>query len=235
MMKKTVAKSALVSALLLASSASMAEISANISLTNDYRYRGISQSAENTAVQGGFDYAHDSGLFVGTWASNVDFGSGDNTNIEHDIYVGYWGEINEDLSYDVTFYRYIYSGSSGQNYNEISVGVDYMGARLAYWNAWDYFGGDNTLEYLEANYSLDLPEEISLTLHAGYNFGDELKADNSEYIDYSVSLSKTVAEVDLSLTYMDTDIDDDDAYFGKVKSGANANQSALVFSISKSF
>ena len=232
MMKKTFAKSAMAAALALASTAAMAEFSANVSLTNDYRWRGETQSAENTAIQGGFDYFHDSGLFAGVWGSNVDFGAGDDAKVELDLYVGYWGEINEDLSYDVSVSRYTYPGTKGYDYNDYSIGVDFMGARVAYWHSSDLEDntGKSARKYLEANYSLAISEAISLDLHVGQNFGQYVKdLYGKEYIDYSVGVSGSVAEMDLSLTYMDTNIDDG----FEVKSDAFANQSAVVFTISK--
>src|SRR5712691_8225367 len=70
-------------------------LSFNASLTTDYRYRGISQTRLQPALQGGADYAFPNGFYVGTWASTIkwikDFGGG--ANIEWDIYGGYKGEI----------------------------------------------------------------------------------------------------------------------------------------------
>ena len=68
MMKKTL----LAAAMLATSSAALAEISANVTLASDYVFRGISQTDNQIAIQGGFDYAQDNGFYVGTWASNVD-------------------------------------------------------------------------------------------------------------------------------------------------------------------
>ena len=65
-------------------------------MTTDYRFRGISQNDEDFAIQGGFDYAHDSGFYAGLWASNVDFQiqTVDDASAELDIYAGstlaYW-------------------------------------------------------------------------------------------------------------------------------------------------
>ena len=56
-------------ALTIGSNVASAEITGNVSLTSDYKFRGISQSDESPAIQGGLDYAHDSGFYVGTWAS----------------------------------------------------------------------------------------------------------------------------------------------------------------------
>jgi hypothetical protein len=77
----------------------------NLNLVSEYRYRGISQTNNKPAVQGGFDYAHASGVYVGTWASNVswlsDGGGGTVSNsLEWDIYGGYKGAVG-DFGYDV--------------------------------------------------------------------------------------------------------------------------------------
>ena len=49
------------------------EISGNVALTSDYKFRGISQSNEDIAIQGGFDVAFENGIYIGTWGSTVDF------------------------------------------------------------------------------------------------------------------------------------------------------------------
>ena len=71
---------------------------ANVTLTNDYRYRGISQSNFNPAIQGGFDYAHESGFYIGNWNSSISWISdavstlpnqSTSAPIEMDFYAGY--------------------------------------------------------------------------------------------------------------------------------------------------
>ena len=73
----------------MASTANAGEWSANASMTNNYIWRGLTQSENEAAVQGGIDYAGDSGFYMGTWASNVNYGGGDTFSYEHDIYAGY--------------------------------------------------------------------------------------------------------------------------------------------------
>jgi uncharacterized protein (TIGR02001 family) len=70
--------------------ASQAEVTGNLGLTSDYRFRGVSQSQNAPAVQSGIDYAHSSGLYIGNWNSSVSSqvytnGSG----VESDLYAGY--------------------------------------------------------------------------------------------------------------------------------------------------
>ncbi|MEM6544911.1 MAG: TorF family putative porin, partial [Pseudomonadota bacterium] len=62
------------------------DLTANASVTNNYIWRGLTQTENESAVQGGIDYAADSGFYVGTWVSNVNYGAGDVYSYEHDIY-----------------------------------------------------------------------------------------------------------------------------------------------------
>ena len=89
MMKKTLIATAVMAA---TSTAALADITGNVAMTSDYVFRGISQTDNQMAIQGGLDYAHESGIYVGTWASNVspDFfnGAGNDPQIELDLYGG---------------------------------------------------------------------------------------------------------------------------------------------------
>jgi len=110
-------------------------ITANVTVVNDYRYRGISQSNFKPAIQGGFDYAHDSGFYVGNWNSSISWisdsysptGSNssfnkNNTNvsapIEMDFYAGFKKElIGEGFASDLGFLQYYYPTSGIPNTN----------------------------------------------------------------------------------------------------------------------
>ena len=88
--------------------------SANVSLASEYRYRGIAQTDGDPAVQGGFDWTHASGVYAGTWGSNVswlsDADPGVSSSVELDVYGGYRGTLGE-FGYDVGLLRYFYPGS----------------------------------------------------------------------------------------------------------------------------
>ena len=103
---KKVSISSLIAAGLLATTA-QAEITANVALSTDYMYRGISQTDSTPALSGGFDYSHESGFYAGLWASNVDSAFYSGANIEIDTYFGYGGG-NENWAYDVGFLCYFY-------------------------------------------------------------------------------------------------------------------------------
>ncbi|TAM40457.1 MAG: hypothetical protein EPN61_11335 [Burkholderiaceae bacterium] len=86
----------------------------NIGVVTDYRYRGITQSRFDPALQGGVDFAHKSGFYLGAWASGIkwikDAGASDGS-VELDLYGGYKGSIARDVSYDVGYLRYQYVGN----------------------------------------------------------------------------------------------------------------------------
>jgi uncharacterized protein (TIGR02001 family) len=76
-------------------------ITGNLTFTTDYIFRGVSQTMGNPAVQGGFDYSHSSGAYLGTWGSNVSGTQYTNANMEWDFYGGYAGKVNDDLGYNL--------------------------------------------------------------------------------------------------------------------------------------
>ena len=165
-MKKLLLATSASAMVLGASLASAAEISGNVTLTTDYVFRGISQSDESPAIQGGFDLGFDSGFYVGTWASSVDFdtnGSGLDGSLELDAYVGYGGEFAEDFSYDLGYVYYVYPGDEGLDgdywelygslgYKDFTVGVNY---------ADDYYAETGEYTYLYGEYTLGLPSDFS--------------------------------------------------------------------------
>jgi uncharacterized protein (TIGR02001 family) len=87
-------------------------LTGNLSLNSDYRFRGISQSWRLPALQGGFDYAHRSGFYAGTWASNVSGNSYNNgAGLELDLYSGFKFSLTQDLTLDLGALAYVYPGA----------------------------------------------------------------------------------------------------------------------------
>ena len=77
-------------------------LSANIGVVSNYLWRGITQTDDKPAIQGGLDYSHSSGFYAGTWLSNVDFNLDENNpSAEVDLYLGYTNSIVEDLTYSL--------------------------------------------------------------------------------------------------------------------------------------
>ena len=146
----------------LAAPAAYAQFSANIGAVTDYRFRGISQTLGKPALQGGLDYAHSSGLYVGTWASTVSKDSYTNgKGLEVDIYAGWKKEVAKDWTIDVGALYYWYpsatyytfgaggtpnTGKSGNKYNNTelygAVSYKWITAKYSYATS-NYFGASS--------------------------------------------------------------------------------------------
>ena len=222
------------SSLLLGSvSAYAVEISGNVALASDYVYRGISQTTENPAIQGGFDVVGESGLYIGVWASNVDFDG----SIEIDVYAGYGGSFNEEIEYDVGILRYEYPddaqgvGASESSFNEFYASVSYKGATLGFAYSPDFFLESDKSTYVYLDYELGLPNELSLSFHyADQSIDNNAAFGTPDYADYSIGLAKSFADIDFSLTWYDTDLSGTECFGGP----DDICEARVVFGLSKS-
>lgn len=90
-------------------------VSGSVALVSDYRFRGVSQSDEEIAVQGGLTVAHESGLYVATWASNLaGWGTFGGSNTELDLVGGFKTEVASGVSVDVGLTWYMYPGGASK-------------------------------------------------------------------------------------------------------------------------
>ena len=115
-MKKSIVLATAVASV-LTSGVAAAEFSANAAVTSNYIWRGVTQTTDQAAGQGGIDWGHDSGLYVGTWVSNVNFDNSDD-GYEMDVYAGFGGEAGS-LGYDVGVISYQYPISPQYNFTEL--------------------------------------------------------------------------------------------------------------------
>jgi len=221
--------------LLGATAAANAEVSSTWTAASDYDFRGITQSAQDPAIQGSIDFAADSGWYVGAWGSNVDFGPG-GVDLEVDLYTGFAGESEGGLGYNVGLVYYTYPDDSDLNYFEAYGGIskDWFSGKLWYSND---FGGDSTdgdtpAFYAEVNGAFPLPQNFSLLAHAGYSFGDYWDDTNSEYFDYSLGIGYTLKKFDLALKWVDgSDLKAADGTPGDVFS----SESRVILTIATTF
>ena len=172
-----------------------AEFESNVALSNDYVWRGMSQTSEEPALSGGFDIAGDSGLYFGTWASNVEFGDG--AALELDWYAGYANELENGFSYDIGYLAYTYPGEDSLDFEEIYLGLGYS-----------YFG------YTFSSGQDGAPDnsEISVALGdtgLGFTYGDY--DDYGEYTLISYDLPVSIAGLSVSLAFSDFDAEADGA------------------------
>tara|TARA_R110002126_G_scaffold16527_2_gene65959 strand:- start:1248 stop:1928 length:681 start_codon:yes stop_codon:yes gene_type:complete len=197
------------------------ELSGDITFTSDYAFRGISQTDEAPAIQGGLTLSDESGFYVSVWGSSVDFG-GQGT-LEFDVMLGWSGDLNEQWSADVGVMRYGYPNTefAGSNFYELYGSLSYQDFTFGLAFSDDYYANAGTYFYLYAGYSYALTDNLALDLHIGQNEYDDSSA---SYLDWSVGLSTEVLGAGLSLAYVDTDVDD-----------CTLCDSRVIFSVSKSF
>jgi uncharacterized protein (TIGR02001 family) len=218
-------------------SASAAEVAGNVTLATDYRFRGISQlnGEFSPAIQGGFDFATEMGFYIGTWASNVNLGSGG--QIETDYYGGFKGTFNEDVGYDigVLYYGYPKDNTTGTtlDYTEVYGSLTFKGAKVGLNYSDDYFAESGKFYYTYVDYGFDPIENVTLSFHLAYNSFDESQAGldgDDNYTDWKIAVSTKQLGVNWGLAYVDTDLDDDENCYGNKDLCA----ATAVLSISKS-
>ena len=184
------------------STAHAGEFTGTVTAVSDYDFRGVTQTAQDPALQGSVDFAADTGFYAGIWASNVDFGAGD-PNAEVDFYTGWGG--GEDITWDlgITYYTYINEGSI--NYPEAHLGVGWKYFDAKAWYAWDYSGLEGNARYFEGNVTYPLPANFGLTGHMGYTNGNGFHEayDQSSYMDWSVGVTYTWSHFDMALKWVD--------------------------------
>ncbi|MEX0965312.1 MAG: TorF family putative porin [Pseudohongiellaceae bacterium] len=190
------------------------EWTANFAASNNYIWRGLTQSVNEAAISGGIDFSADSGFYVGTWASNVSYAADDVFSYEHDLYGGFAGEAG-GISYDIGYLYYNYDAEAefdfGEIYGSIGIGAFTIGMNiLANTEAdeapgQDFGFGEATYTYID--YATEIGDAIELGFHIGHHEGDFSEAFNGvpgDYTDYNVSLSKN----GFSFMITSTDLDD---------------------------
>jgi len=215
------------------------QISYNAALTSEYRYRGLSQSRLDPALQGGADYTHNpSGFYAGTWLSTIKWTKdlGGDGDVEVDLYAGKRGQITPEISYDVGGLYYWYpSNDLNPNANtfELYGQLGYGPAYIKYSHSTtNLFGTTNSKQsgYLDlgANVPLTMMEGLVLNLHVGR----QRVENNSQYsyTDYKVGLTKDLGFASVSLAWIKANTE---AYVSP--SGRNLGKSAAVVSVSKTF
>lgn len=192
------------------------ELSANVALTSEYRFRGVNLSGGDLAIQGGIDLALPAGFYVGTWASSIDEDTVGFGHTELDIYGGWSGEFgNVSTDVGVIYYSYPNAGIDSTDYVEFygSVGVgigpfDVTGG-VAYAPEQDSLGMTDNL-YLYGDLSLGVPgTPVTVTGHVGYTDGFLTFTNDSKAFDYSVGLETAIpgSPVSLGVAYIGVDGD----------------------------
>ena len=244
---------ALPGAVLAEEAASPHTITGNLSFVSDYSFRGLSQTLEEPAVQGGFDYAHSSGLYLGTWASNVSQSLYGPANMEWDFYGGY-AKTFGDWGVNVGALFYYYPGGKtpdGGTYDttELYVGGSWkwLSAKLSYAVS-DFFGGNQNSfpasfsgssdgsMYLELNANYPVNDALSIIAHVGQQTVEGTAPGvDLDYTDYKVGVNYLWKGFNFGLAYKDTDAEKANYTYTKGTENVYIGDSAVILSVGKTF
>lgn len=190
--------------------------SANIGATSNYIWRGFSQTRNGAALQGGFDIAHESGFYIGTWLSHVDFKLAPEADYEQDFYLGWsktFGEVEVGLNYN----KFHYPSANSLNFSEtslslaafgFSLGLDFSSDFPLVGNATGTVDNSSTLHY-SLGYSHELPQSYVIDIGVGrYDFKETgfLGGNDDKYSYYNIGVSKNFWGIDFNVSYTDSSL-----------------------------
>ncbi len=245
-----------------AAAAAPGPFTANLTLTNDYRYRGISQSNFRPAIQGGFDYAHSSGFYIGNWNSSISWisdsasmaGNSASAPIEMDFYGGYKYEWSKGFTADVGILQYYYpttnlsAFAANPNTTEIYAAQNFTfdavtGFLKFSWAASTLFGtansaGSNYTD-LTVNYDTGL-WGLALNAHVGCQYvagktvsGDISNSSLFSYTDWKLGVTKDFGSgFSGSMAYVGTNAKDGSYVNPQLQ---NLGKGGFLISLTKTF
>jgi len=219
MRSRLLTATALCAAALSAAPAMAADVGGGFSVTggativSDYRFRGISLSDEDPALQGTVNLNHSSGFYAGVWGSSLDdtpvYGE-----IELDLYAGWRGEIASGTTFDVGLLYYYYPGGDSaigpsdyfEPYTSVTHNFGPVTGKVGAAYAWDQSatgGGDNI--YVYTDWTMPIPDApVSLRAHLGYS--DGTLSPTGDYLEWALGADFTHGPLTLGVSYVDTDL-----------------------------
>lgn len=233
----------------------------NIGAVSDYRVRGIAQTATEPSLQGGADFAHKSGVYLGVWAASglkwiKEFNQATEGTYEVDLYGGYKSEIKPGLSYDVGAITYQYPGNnsgatgtpgaglfSKADTTEIYGALTYNIFTVKYSQSMGDFLGNlnsNGSRYWDFSAAFDLGNGYTLTPHVGRqtipnqtNASATKIGNAADYTDYALTLAKDFGNgLVATAAAIATDVDNE--FYTDTK-GKVLGKSTLVVGVKYSF
>lgn len=245
---------ALPGAVLAEEAASPHTVTGNLGFYSDYSLRGLTQTLEEPAIQGGFDYAHSSGLYLGTWASNVSSSLFPGGSMEWDLYGG-WAKTFGDFGVNVGGYYYYYPGAeyaNGDKFDFVELMLagswkwvslkmyyavnDFLGQNQESFGAFFSDGSDGSI-YWDLTATYPVTDAFSITGHVGQQT-IEGTADgiDLDYTDYKIGANYLWSGFNFGLYYKDTDASESEYTFFKPDgSPVFIGDDAVIFSVSKTF
>jgi uncharacterized protein (TIGR02001 family) len=221
------------------------ETSFNAAVVSDYRYRGISQTRLQPALQGGFDYVNNpTGFYAGTWLSTIKWtkDAGGGGDVEWDIYAGQRGQVSEAVSYDVGVLGYVYpsngldkvsgfvDANTAEIYGQLGYGPAYVKYSHAVTNLFGFVDSKNS-GYLDIGANIDAGEGYTVNLHAGHQ---EVKHnDAASYTDWKIGVTRDFGVVTGALAVIGTNASK--TAYASPANGKFLGKTALQVIVNKTF
>ncbi len=220
----------------------------SVGFTTDYKYRGISQTGNDPAVQGSIEYSIPvtdfATLYGSVWGSSINFGG----NLETDFTAGVRGTVLDKVGYDLNVIYYYYPGTnSGNNLDFVEPGiklsydfgfaVPYVGFRYSPDFQGNRAGNTGHAEYYTGGVTVPVPVDMltpySVALMGEYNHQDiknNARWGTPDYNTWTLGVSATVYTLGVSLQYIGTDLSKAECF-----GGLSTCEDRAVFTVSKTF
>jgi uncharacterized protein (TIGR02001 family) len=227
-------------------------VTANITITNNYVFRGLTRTNTFPAVQGGVDLAADNGVYLGAWGSNaswlVDTGAASTASLELDAYMGVKNNFFEDFNYDVGLVRYHFpavytAGATNADTSELHAALAYSWLAVKYsYSVGNAFGiaQSGGSHYLDVSARYPVSESVTLGAHYGKQTYNGAKADalraagtDPSYRDWELSFTAKLAGWDLGVALTGTNIPDTGYY--TTTRGVNMGRKATLVTVRRTF
>ncbi|WP_312996275.1 TorF family putative porin [Achromobacter animicus] len=227
-----------------ADAASPYSLTANVTLASQYRYRGLMQTNNQPAIQGGFDLTHASGFYLGNWNSSISWLNDSNRDVsapaEMDFYGGYKGNLTDSVPVDLGVLQYYYPGDYPSGYTspdttELYAGIGYGPVMFKYSLALTNlfgFADSKYSQYFDLSGNFDTGVwGLVVNVHAGRQIVRNV--DNGSYTDWKLGVTKDFGQgLSVSLAYLDTNADR--AVYTNTR-GRDMGRATALLSLTKTF
>jgi len=222
-------------------SVAQAEVTTNMGAVSDYRFRGISQTQNAPAVQGGIDYTNTNGFYAGNWNSSVSSQMYTNgAGLESDLYAGYKKEV-AGITVDVGSYNYIYPRAAAADGTKFDTNEAYVGAAYGpvavkvSQSLGDYFGVANSRgsRYFQADLAYPIAPKWTVNVHAGRT--DVANSSALDYTDYNIGATYDLSGWAISAKYYMNSALGSSVLGANTIAGQDLTKNTVVFSASKTF
>lgn len=174
-------------------------VSGSMAFTTNYVFRGISQTNNLPALQGGLTYTFPIGIYLNAWGSNVKFANS-TASIEIDTILGIHRTVGENFIYDINIDRYNYPGRSASSYNELNTLFNYRFFQAGVSYSPNVYNTHRSGLYINGGINYHVPEKFAFTLKdvtliallGRYKLG---AAAGNSYTDYNVALNKKLSDI----------------------------------------